>query len=322
MTHLQQGMNKVTYNSDEHKIAAHIFIPNDYKAGEKRPALVVIRPASGVKEQTAGTYAKALSDKGFIALAYDPKGYGESEGRPQVEDPYSIISDAKNAITFLETLKEVDANNIFCVGICMGGGYACTTGAEDPRVKGVAIISPIVSNFIDTPKAYGGRFMLKAMLLTMKPFISFFGWFGVNFYTPLAPMSWFERKIMPMMDSQWAALQYYGKGKPGDTPNWKNKINYYKSEISALTYNPFQWIPKIKDKPFFLAYAEGGQNTPKIKEFYDLIDVKHKDVMYFDGATHFDLYYKPEFVNPIVGRITETFQKKIESNNSMKSTTA
>lgn len=51
--------------------------------------------------------------------------------------------------------------------------------------------------------------------------------------------------------------------------------------------------------------------THQIKEFYNLMDFKHKDVMYFEGETHFDLYYKPEFVNPIVDRITKTFQKVV-----------
>jgi len=318
---LKTGKNKVTYNSDGVRISALVFVPEDYKAGEKRPALIVIRPASGVKEQTAGLYAKALSDKGFITLAFDPKGYGESQGRPQVEDPYSIISDAKNSISFLESLDQVDANNIFSVGICMGSGYATSTGAEDKRVKGVATISPIISNFIDTPKAYGGKFVFQSFLFVLKPIVNLFGMFGINFYTPLAPISWFERNVIPMMDSQWAALQYYGKGKPGDVPNWKNKINYYKSENATLKYNPFEWIPKLKHKPFLMAYAEGGQNIPKIKEFYEQVDVENKDLMYFEGATHFDLYYKPEFVNPIVDRINDTFRQNIQSNNLASNTT-
>lgn len=80
-----------------------LFKPENYDENKKYPAIIVTRPASGVKEQTAGLYAQELSKKGFVTLAFDPKGYGESEGRKRVEDVYSIISDTKNGVTFLET---------------------------------------------------------------------------------------------------------------------------------------------------------------------------------------------------------------------------
>jgi uncharacterized protein len=62
---------KVSFKSNALKLAGHLYIPDDYKRGEKRPAIVVSHPFDGVKEQTAGLYAKKLSKKGFITLAFD-----------------------------------------------------------------------------------------------------------------------------------------------------------------------------------------------------------------------------------------------------------
>lgn len=119
---LKPGENKVFFQSEGKQLAALVYLPQDYKEGGKRPAIAITRPASGMKEQTAGLYAQKLSKKGSITLAFDPKGFGESEGKPLVENPFSVISDTKNAITFLESLPQVDQENIFNAGICLGAG--------------------------------------------------------------------------------------------------------------------------------------------------------------------------------------------------------
>mgnify|MGYP002064458387 CR=1 FL=1 len=77
---MKPGENKVSFISEGQKLAGLLYLPEDYQKGEKRPAIVFIRPGTGVKEQTAGLYAKLLSEKGFVTLAFDPRGFGESEG--------------------------------------------------------------------------------------------------------------------------------------------------------------------------------------------------------------------------------------------------
>jgi fermentation-respiration switch protein FrsA (DUF1100 family) len=95
--HLQIGENKINFESDGVNLSGLLYIPDTHKEGEKLPAMVITRPASGVKEQTAGLYAKKFAEKGYITLAFDPKGFGDSEGIPQMEDPFSVISDNTNA---------------------------------------------------------------------------------------------------------------------------------------------------------------------------------------------------------------------------------
>jgi fermentation-respiration switch protein FrsA (DUF1100 family) len=51
-------------------------------------AVVTAGPLTSVKEQATGAYARALAARGFAALAFDHRTFGESEGDPrQVEDP-------------------------------------------------------------------------------------------------------------------------------------------------------------------------------------------------------------------------------------------
>ena len=54
-----------------------------------------------------------------------------------------------------------------------------------------------------------------------------------------------------------------------------------------------------------MAYAEGGYSTDKIQKFYDDIPTDQKDLLICPNSTYFDLYYKPEFVTPIVEKATD-----------------
>jgi len=302
---LKIGRNTVYFDSDGCKLEGHLWIPVDYKEGEKRAAIVVTRPASGVKEQTAGIYAEKFSKQGYITLAFDTKGFGGSEGVPQMEDPFSIISDNKNAFKYLELLPQIDSNKIISAGVCMGAGHAVAASSDDSRTKATIAISPYLTSHIDYPKAFGGKTVVKILMGISNPIINFFKMLGIYFYIPIVPLKkWIE--YIPATPTQAGMKQYYGFGdKPGATPTWKNKGNFYKaSHIMTGKYNPFNWIKKYQNKPLFLAYADGGYATDKIEEYYNEIPADEKELMVCKNSTHFDLYYKPEFVNPIVERVT------------------
>ena len=55
--------SNISFKSNGLKVAGHLYVPDDYKKGEKRPAIVISHPFGGVKEQTAGLYAKKLPKK-------------------------------------------------------------------------------------------------------------------------------------------------------------------------------------------------------------------------------------------------------------------
>ena len=312
MNNLQKGKNTVYFVSDGKKLEGLLYIPDDYKEGEKRPGMVITRPASGVKEQTAGLYAKEFSKKGYITLAFDPKGYGGSEGIPQMEDPYSIISDNKNAFAYLQSLPQVDAEKIISAGICMGAGHAAAASSDDPRVKATVAISPYLTSQIDYPKAFGGETIVRILMGISDPIINFFGLLRIYFFIPIVPLRrWME--LIPATETQVGMKQYYGfDNKPGTVPNWQNRGNFYHaSHIMTGRYNPFDYIKRFVNKPFFMAYADGGYSTDKIQEFYDSVPANNKDLLVCQNSTHFDLYYKPEFVGPIVERVSNF----LEENN-------
>ena len=85
-------MGKISFaNSNNRTItmSAVIYYPEGFDESRTYPAIVVSHPGGGVKEQTAGTYARKFAEKGFVTIAYDASYQGESTGEPrQLENPH------------------------------------------------------------------------------------------------------------------------------------------------------------------------------------------------------------------------------------------
>ena len=123
-------------------IVANLFKPAGFDAKRKYAAIVVTHPFGGVKEQTSGLYAQHLAEQGFITLAYDASYQGESGGEPRLmEVPAQRLDDISCAIDFLVKHPQIDAERIGSLGICAGGSYALCNAATELRVKAVAAVS-------------------------------------------------------------------------------------------------------------------------------------------------------------------------------------
>ncbi|KHT50009.1 hypothetical protein RJ43_14895 [Alteromonas macleodii] len=140
-------MNKVSFpntNGLNITMSGLINFPENFDSTKTYPAIVVSHPGGGVKEQTAGTYAKKLAEKGYIALAYDASYQGESGGEPrQLENPHVRTEDVSAAIDYLTTLGYVDNERIGAMGICAGAGYTANAAINDRRIKAVGTVSMV-----------------------------------------------------------------------------------------------------------------------------------------------------------------------------------
>ncbi len=140
-------MTKVTFpnsNNNTIRMAAVIDFPAGFDEGGSYPAVIVSHPGGGVKEQTAGTYAKKLAKLGFIAIAYDASYQGESGGAPrQLENPHIRTEDVSAVLDYLTTLPYVDNDRIGAMGICAGAGYTANAAINDRRIKAVGTVSMV-----------------------------------------------------------------------------------------------------------------------------------------------------------------------------------
>jgi uncharacterized protein len=125
---------EVTYYSDGLKIAAFLYRPVGADPTLPIPAIVLVHGYSGMKT-VFGNLPTQLRDAGYAVLAIDNRGYNLSEGARQRSNPIEHTQDVIDAVTFLETLPEIDRKRIGIYGTSWGGGIAIQAAALDPRIK-------------------------------------------------------------------------------------------------------------------------------------------------------------------------------------------
>jgi fermentation-respiration switch protein FrsA (DUF1100 family) len=140
-------MRNVTFknlNGQGVTTAAALCFPEGFDESSRYPAVVVSHPGGGVKEQTAGLYAKKLAEAGLVTIAFDRSYQGASTGQPrQLENPYISTEDVSAVIDYLTTLPYVDANRIGAMGICAGAGYSANAAINDRRIKALGMVSAV-----------------------------------------------------------------------------------------------------------------------------------------------------------------------------------
>jgi fermentation-respiration switch protein FrsA (DUF1100 family) len=128
-------------------MVGHLHVPT---SAEPRAVAVLTGPLTSVKEQAAGTYARALADRGLLALAFDHRTFGESGGQPrQFENPFAKVQDVKGAVSALLADRDVSDVPVLGVGVCAGGGYMARAVAEDSRFQGFAAVAGYFSEATD-----------------------------------------------------------------------------------------------------------------------------------------------------------------------------
>ena len=127
------GAISVAFHSEGFRLAGDFYAPAD-GGGGARAGIVLCHGYTGVKDLYLPDNARVLAEAGYAVLAFDYKGWGESEGPPTRLAPHSRVADVQAALTFLGTREEVDARRLGLYGTSYGGATAVWTAAIDRRV--------------------------------------------------------------------------------------------------------------------------------------------------------------------------------------------
>ncbi|URO01182.1 alpha/beta hydrolase [Leclercia adecarboxylata] len=314
-TTVAEGINtmnakKVSFQNGDVKMAANLYLPPNYDSAKKYPAIVVSHPWGGVKEQTSGLYARQLAKRGFITLAYDASHYGESGGLPRdLENPADRVQDIRSAIGYLSSLPQVDAARIGTLGICAGGGYTLHEAQTDLRVKAVAgVVTYDIGDA--TRNGIEGSPVTAADRLTLLQSVDA----QLNKEAAGAPLR--VEQLLPARDSLDAstpnfvreATEYYLTPR-GAHPNARNRY-VVTSPGLHMAYYPLEHMGNISPRPVLLIAGEKAETRKFSQQAYDNAR-QPKELTIIPGASHFDLYDKPQYVTPAVDKLAAFFAKNL-----------
>lgn len=302
------GMTRVEFDSVKPgtKIVGNIYIPDDYKEGEKRAALVVAPPATSVKEQSSHNYAERMRKLGYIALTFDPRGIGETEGIEGNANPSMVANDISSAVTYLRSLPQVDPEKIANLGICAQAASSAYESAYDPRIKAVGLVSPS----LDGAELAGGTSIpTRWAVYLLGGIMRVLYTLGINPRITAFPET--DEELENATPMQQGMAGFYAAGKVGNHPRWKNALSMTSFPgIASLHINDH--APKFDNMPVHIEAGEVAQSLEPAERFFRLLKgPAEKSMNKIEGSDHFDLYWKPEYVDQAVARLDSFYRKHL-----------
>ena len=305
---MQQQVTFKNFNGQGVTMAAVINFPDGFDEKKQYPAVVVAHPGGGVKEQTAGTYAKRLAEHGLVTIAFDASFQGESTGMPrQLENPYIRTEDISAVIDYLTTLPYVDNERFGAMGVCAGGGYAANAAINDHRIKALGTVSAV-----NIGQMFRNGWDNNVKDADALPYIVYGSQIRTNDANgtelgtlPLAPM---KEEYAPNEELR-QAWEYYHTAR-AEHPNAPGFMTG-RSLNQIITYDAYHKAEAFLTQPIQIVAGSVAGSKWMSDDLFTRAASQDKNFHVVEGANHMELYDILQYVDEAVSVLAPFFVSKL-----------
>ncbi|MEM7206452.1 MAG: alpha/beta fold hydrolase [Pseudomonadota bacterium] len=307
----QQGdtVRRVEFDSEGSKIVGNLYLPDNFDAEKQYPAIVVSGSWTTVKEQMSGLYANKLSGEEFITLAFDFRNFGESEGTPRFyESPLQKVQDIENAVSFLQSLPQIDANRIGALGICAGSMYTLMAAANDSRIKSVVTAASWLHDAEAVKLFYGGEDGVQEKITAARAAKKKIAETGEVEYIP-------SISTTDESAAMYGPYDYYLNPERGAVPEWSADKFAVMTWEDWLTLDPMASADELT-VPTLMVHSDGAVLPHYTKKYFERIAAQDKKLHWIETELEspfhqFSFYDQDAEVNESIEQAKSWFAQKL-----------
>lgn len=302
-------IQKVTFlNRININVVGNLYFPSNYDPTKKYAAIVIGPPFGSVKEQTSGIHAQKLAEMGYVTLAFDPSFRGESGGSPrQIDVPEIRVEDFSAAIDFLSNHPLVDKNRIGVLGVCASGSYSISAAQIDHRIKALATISMFEigrarREGLSGISSYEQR--MKTLDEIGEQRTKEFAGTSIRYVNSI------PTKLTGQESDILREFYEYYRTPRGGHPRATNFYSYT-SQAPLINFFPLVQIETISPRPLLFIVGERAESAYFSEDAYKKAQ-QPKELYVVPGASHVDLYDRPEYMKISLKKIDDFFKQYLK----------
>ena len=304
------NIHPVTYKLNGIDISANVYTPANYDPKKTYPTVVVAHPNGGVKEQVAGLYAQRLAEQGYITIAADAAYQGASGGQPRsVDKPANRIEDIHGMADFITRYAGVDGKRLGLLGICGGGGYSLAAAQTDKRFKSVVTVSMFNSGRVRR-NGYNDSQLntIQQRLEQASAARALEASGGEVLYSGDANLT--DEQIAKLPFALYRqGYEYYWKTHAHPNSTFKYTTS---SLLDLMRFDAIDHIDLINQPLLMIAGSKSDSLYMSEDAIAKATCAKDKELFLIDGATHIETYWKPHYVNQVMGKLVLFFGETLK----------
>ena len=245
----------IVFDANGITLRGWLYLPDSGEA--PFPAVVMSHGFSAVKEMGLDDYAEVFATAGLACIVYDQRNLGASDGQPRYEiDPIAQMRDYRHAITYAESLSQIDSNRIGLWGTSYSGGSVLMAAALDRRIRCVVSQVPYISGFetLDLLMPASERPLLFARLLEERRAVA-------GGAAPTLVEVCTDDPTKAATSPGRLSYRYFDSFRNSGRARWDNRITL-RSLDYRLEFDVLPFMARISPTPLLMIVASDDSITP------------------------------------------------------------